>query len=470
MVRIVVILLLMTHLILCMTSVWNKTLTRDEPAHFAFGKELIQNGSVKELSTQKMPVTALNYLPRLVCEKFGIPGPEGKGGRLMDRSATMICSVMLGFLVFQWSRRLYGARAGLIALCAYTFSPNIIAHARLVTNDLYTAFFTFLAVYLFWLFCGQPTFKRLVPASICMGIALVCKFTVLIVLFALGLTLLFPSVRRELVLKLRKSRRHWLFIPAYLLLILLVINLLYGFSDTCSPLSGYSFESPLFKKIQSILPEIPVPLPGVYLKGLDYSKHINENLTGRGYNYLLGKLSEKGWWYYFIVLGLFKIPLGVSLLLLLAAGTALRHQLFKKSLKRNKSDRAGGAWTSIPHGPFLCLPPASLFIIYSFFSHVQIGFRYMLPALPFLFVYTGRILAQKQGLEPSRAAIWITAIALLSLIASSLSLRSGKSYRYDEGGRQARSAPSTILKFQVRVFHIDDWPPPKLLRQPDNPD
>jgi hypothetical protein len=53
------------------------------------------------------------------------------------RLPTLAVAVMLGVVVFAWSRRLYGPAAGVLSLFLYVFDANILAHSRFITTDLY---------------------------------------------------------------------------------------------------------------------------------------------------------------------------------------------------------------------------------------------------------------------------------------------------------------------------------------------
>jgi len=85
--------------------------------------------------------------------------------------------------------------------------------------------------------------------------------------------------------------------------------------------------------------------------------------------FLIGQHSTTGWWYYFLVAFALKTPL--PLMALATAGLA--------GLRRQRRDLA-----------FLCLPPLVIFAA-SLFSRVNIGYRYLLPMLPFLFVLASGI-------------------------------------------------------------------------------
>jgi hypothetical protein len=106
-------------------------------------------------------------------------------------------------------------------------------------------------------------------------------------------------------------------------------------------------------------------LPEAYAHGL-------ADLTARAQSrraFLLGRYSNEGWWYYFPVAFALKTPLPMIVLLGLAVFAM----------------RAG------PRVPALFLwLPAAAFAAVSLTTRVNIGYRYVLPLLPFLFVAAGR--------------------------------------------------------------------------------
>src|ERR1700686_3733076 len=72
-------------------------------------------------------------------------------GRLM----MLLVGVALGVAIFVWSYSLWGLEGGAISLLLFCFDPNFIAHSGLVTTDVGSSFFIFLAVYFFWRVCRK---------------------------------------------------------------------------------------------------------------------------------------------------------------------------------------------------------------------------------------------------------------------------------------------------------------------------
>ena len=62
-----------------------------------------------------------------------------------SRCVTIVVTLTFGLLVALWTKRRAGTLPALVALALFAFDPNILAHGRYATNDLYLAFFFFLA-------------------------------------------------------------------------------------------------------------------------------------------------------------------------------------------------------------------------------------------------------------------------------------------------------------------------------------
>ncbi len=89
-------------------------------------------------------------------------------------------SVIGGLAVFFWSRALYGNLGGLLSLALWIFCPNILAHTRLVTTDMGATSLGALATFVFWLFLKRPSWSRTCIAGVCLGLAQLTKFSLLL--------------------------------------------------------------------------------------------------------------------------------------------------------------------------------------------------------------------------------------------------------------------------------------------------
>lgn len=81
------------------------------------------------------------------------------------RMPILLISLLLAFVVYKWASDLFGYAAGIFALLLYTFSPNILAHSGLATEDLVLSCFMFLFSYLYWKFLQTEKLKFLILSA-----------------------------------------------------------------------------------------------------------------------------------------------------------------------------------------------------------------------------------------------------------------------------------------------------------------
>jgi hypothetical protein len=172
---------------------------------------------------------------------------------------------------------------------------------------------------------------------------------------------------------------------------LLAINLGFAGEGTGEPLVRQRLVSERFTSLAATpLGQLPLPVPWPYVQGLDM---LSRNVERERWTYCLGRYSVDGFPEYFAVaLGL-KATLG-SLLLMVLAALAV-----------------GRRWLAVPRGtwPYLLVAPGFLFVYLSLFFHYQIGLRYLLPALPFLYVVAAGVVASAAGAV--RRLAWVLVVA-----------------------------------------------------------
>jgi len=278
-------------------------------------------------------------------------------GRLM----ILLLGVPLGLILFKWSKILYGEKAAFLTLGLFCMSPNILAHARLVTTDFGSAALSVIASFFLWKFSQNINLKNFVPSAILWAFALSCKFTCIFYFLVFHImAFIFTKDKRKFIL----------FFLIQLPITAFVINLCYFFTE---PVFGNFF---LTEEL-SVLPEFFRPffaflakisfLPRVYLKGVIESMHH----AGLGHNtYFFGMYSFKGWWYYFPIAFIIKTTL-ISLIISSIA-------LF--SLQRKKMSR----------DELFYIIPSVLFLLFMMRSNLNIGIRHIIILWPFVFLFAGR--------------------------------------------------------------------------------
>ncbi|MDP8215599.1 MAG: glycosyltransferase family 39 protein [Candidatus Euphemobacter frigidus] len=399
-------------------SIRHKTFTADEEDHYGYGWNILMLNADSRIEGNGtlMPFNSMNALPRLI-------GRHLSTGRLHDfltdmmtgRLITMLFSLLLAFYVFKWSMELYGIHAGYFSLLLFAFSPNIIAHSRLITNDIFATCLMTISLYYFWRFITWGGWKRAAVAATLVGISQVAKYSC-VGLYPMMVGIIMVRYGPDLVTELREKDiksltriasvflKYALFFAA---VSLLIINAGFLFNRTFTPLEDYTFESNFWQNIQSqagVLARIPLPLPVPYLEGPD-SRQWESETGEHGNAYLFGETRNPGCFtgYYFWAY-LYKVPIAIQLFLLLSIFVYIIN--FRKyNFSRNEA--------------FLWIPIILFSVYINFFPGIQSGLRYSLPIFPLLLIFTGSLL--KNWLDfrlLSKLGISVLAIYLIVSVLS----------------------------------------------------
>lgn len=299
-------------------------------------------------------------------------------------------SVLTGLGVYRWATLLWGVQGGLVALTAWCFEPNVIAHAHLINADLPATAAGLWAAFVYRSYLLRPSWEEAALAGLLLGVALACKFTLLIfcpLWAALWFWLVLVRPSPELPRPSRAVRT-----AQFILLVgvcLIVVNLSYEFTGTCRPLKEYHFVSTSLAGPQEDwltdthgnrftdgpLGRTIIPLPDNVLHGIDVQRRDFEIYRTR-FGYLRGEWKQDGWWYYYLYCAVVKIPLGLWVLF----GVSLLLPVLIKVPKRL-------GWREML---LLTLPAATIFVFVSSQTSIQNHFRYVLPAMPFWIIFLSR--------------------------------------------------------------------------------
>ncbi|MBW2147973.1 MAG: glycosyltransferase family 39 protein [Deltaproteobacteria bacterium] len=303
------------------------------------------------------------------------------------RIPMVLLGVALGCVVYRWASQLYGSRAGLLSLFFLAFEPNILAHTRLVTTDMAITLLLFVSLYRLWVYCGDPRPVNLLWAALAFAMAQASKFSALILIVLFG-TIIFQS---HMATRLKSGRgtvvRRWAAAGGHASLKTLVAMLCvfvvsgvvlfvsYGgrLEDAASQ-SAFRADAdqyiarthnPLKKAGYEALKWLHVPYR-YYLEG--FRKLMLHFRLGHP-SYVLGRLTDRGVWYYFPLAMLIKVP--IPLLFFFGLGMCAAISQW----------RSREAW-------FFLYPVVLIFGV-SVRSNIQIGIRHLLPIFPFLMVMAG---------------------------------------------------------------------------------
>ncbi|MDX2178809.1 MAG: glycosyltransferase family 39 protein [Bryobacteraceae bacterium] len=278
------------------------------------------------------------------------------------RMVSVAITAALGLAVAWWTRRRFGAAAGLLAQGFTTFDPNLLAHGRYVTTDVIVSLFFFLTVAC-WIEYLDHGGHWAIAAGLSLGAALASKYSALILLpVLLGLTLL------------RRRDGWWRGFAMTLGLAAIVVAGTYG-RETWRIVTGSG--------------EIPS-----YWAGL---KIVTEHNAIGHITYLLGERSQYGWWQYFPVAFAVKSPAAVLLGLASLAWAAIRWR------------------REIPFAAWAVLLAAAFYFAVAMTGRLNLGLRHILPVYPLLYVFGSEVATRvRRGTVVAAALLALTAAESLA--------------------------------------------------------
>jgi hypothetical protein len=345
---------------------------------------------------------------------FQTNGPGSYWFLTLARWACIPFCVMGGYVCFRWATDLYGPASGLAALVLWCFSPYVLGHGALITPDAHAAAMAVAAGYTFWLWLRRPGWPETFVAGIVLGLAELTKFTLLIfypVWLVVGITSCFghdgDGVFRTGLHRLGK-------LGAMIVLSVVVINFGYCFEGSFGRLGDCRFYSHILKGSKptdyayspgnrftdSWLGTLPVPLPDNFVRGIDMQKWDFEKSRR---SYLHGEWKSGGWWYYYLYALAVKLPVGTLLL----GALAIVATLFK-----------GGYCAKSQDELVLLMPFVAIFVLVSSETSFSIHSRYVLPALPFVFIWMSKV-GRSVSLQ-HRTVMLLGGVALVWSASSSL--------------------------------------------------
>jgi len=374
------------YLINGLIAIPKNSVTYDEMDHWSYGKRILMRKTDKVFQyddASAMPISGLNAIPRAF-QQLKDPGLLKTDGGFSDimngRYVTLIVCLLTGFFIYTWSRQLFGDNGGLLSLFLFVFCPNLNGHGILLTTDAYTALATVSTCYFYWKFIKRSGWKYFLAFCICLGLAQIVKYSMIHLYIILILVSILVLIKRKTIIS--GFKRNLVRLIVLKLILIFIINLGFLFNKPGKSLTDLTMSSQAFTKLQSsFIGSIPLPVPQPYVQGLDWTTYMNE--LGGGHpnvsdaNYLLGEQrTGTGFWYYYLVVFVFKTPLAALLILI---GAVIF--LFVRKKKEGH-------------------PSTMLFLLGLIFyfllqlgiqNNVQIGIRHALMVYPLLYVLCGFI-------------------------------------------------------------------------------
>ncbi|MBC7227094.1 MAG: glycosyltransferase family 39 protein [Thermoflexales bacterium] len=387
--------LLLTLFGILITGARALSLTTDEPLHVAIGYAILARGKAAFwlLPTHGHP-PLLNVLEAtlLYLEKPDIPLEQFPGWiendytkytqafilqlvpteriELISRFPIILTTLILAGLVYRWGKELWGNRAGLIALFALCFDPNLLAHGRLATTDVGTAALGTFALYFTWRWMLSPSWKKSLAIGVWTGLTVLAKMNGLIWLAAIGLLMVFRAFK--------EPTRHC------------VALLAQGMSATALSLlmlwAGHGFS---WGPVQGLPGKYPVPefWNGLILQA-EFGKHL---LT-----FAWGTIEMGPRWWYFPLAFFIKNPVPLLCALGIAVAIFLHRPI---SFSRNR-------FVNVMVFPVL-------YILVAVTGSINIGYRHLLPIHPIIYLIIGGGLNWLWGKESNN--VWKLGLMALSM-------------------------------------------------------
>lgn len=351
----------------------------DEQNHLSRGAAFLFTGDPR-LSVEHPPlVNTLSALPLLTLEQVNLPTDRPSWNRqppdifwylfaneflweynhtqvnlmiFLARLPIVFLTLALALVGFVFGNRLWGRPAGLLAFVFLLFDPNILAHGRYITTDLGGTAFLLLATAVIWQQWQRPfSWRGTLLMALTMGLAFTSKLLTLGFVPIWIIASLLPLYPHK---GFQSGLGRLLQLLTAGLISIFVVWVIFGFewgaflflSDELTWLNSYSGPMPTFwSGIERIL------------------------LLGGGgrSSYLLGEFSTEGFLLYFPIAFLAKTPLLTLILFpLTAAWLIWRPETRQRAL-------------------FLLLLPLLYFGL-SMTSALNIGYRHLLPTLPFVYL------------------------------------------------------------------------------------
>ncbi|MDR3741230.1 MAG: glycosyltransferase family 39 protein [Terracidiphilus sp.] len=288
------------------------------------------------------------------------------------RLAAGILVPLLSLAIFFFARECFGDWAGLIALALVAFDPNVLSQSALVTTDIGVSFFFVASTWCFYRYVKQPTWTRLIVASLVAGLLLATKHSGILLAPIMLLLIAFEVATAQKAVRTRTALRLSGAFGFIVVVAVFVLWSFYGFRFAARP-DGLQMSTTLADFVASRGPHVSAVINGMarlhllpesYLFGMvDVARMADHYPT-----FIFGTNYPHGVWWYFPSVVLIKTSLG-----LLALSLLVFFALATGKLKFNREL----AFVFIP---------ALVYLLTAVVFGMNIGARHLLPFYGFLFI------------------------------------------------------------------------------------
>ncbi len=332
----------------------------------------------------------------------------------LARLPVVFLTLGLALLGYRFARALWGGTTAPVTFVLLLFDPNLLAHGRYATTDLGGTFFIFGATFALWKLAmvnGQSStangnegvehshwrIGNWLLTGLFMGMAFGSKLLALLFVPIWGLLALLPLYGDGWR---GAGRRFGRFVAAGLLSVA-VVWLIFGLEWR-----AFRFQGEGLRWLNAYSGPMPT-----FWAGLEQILRLTG--AGRYEAFMAGRFSAEGFAWYFPYAFAVKTPLLVLFLMVLALIWLLSNGRYRA--------RA-----------FFLVIPILLYFLASSQSALNIGYRHLLPVLPFVYLLIGglwtAVTAQFTAYDSrltfpaSRFTPWATAVALLLHIGTAVSI------------------------------------------------
>ena len=392
---------------LSMDSLIDDSPTMDEQNHIARGLAFLRTGDPR-LSLEHPPfINTLSALPLLTMPELRLPFDHPSWERregwyefadlflwqyntdadrmvFLARLPIVFITLALALAGYRSAGHIWGGAAALPALLLFLFEPNLLAHGRYSTTDLGATLFTFQTTLMLWRLWRRPnrfSWRLLILTAIVMGLAFGSKLSALgfaLIWFILALLPFYQDSKGHGHYA-RAALRRILQLLATGLLSLVVVWLTFGLQW-----GHFEFSTDTLRQLNHWAGPMPT-----FWAGLEQITLLGGG--GRSIAFMFGHFSEGGWLLYFPAAFAVKTP--IPILLLFTIGGIL--------LLREKSTR-----TRV----LFLLVSAFTFYMLAMQSALNIGYRHVLPALPYVLLVASGLAAPE---VQARMRGWLSPRGLL---------------------------------------------------------
>lgn len=447
------------------TVSWQESTTMDEKAHIPSAYSYVRFGDMR-LNPEHPPLLKdLAGLPLLlmnlsfptdswqwqngineqwVLGDLFIHGNNAELVTFWARFPIILLALLLGFVIFRWTKELAGSVAALFALLLYVADPNVIAHGHYVTTDLGIAAFIFFAFHSFLRFLKKPDLKHVILFGIVLGLAQLAKFSAVLLFPYFGLIIVVHALTkskpdstdgstiwfrlRELLVSLLKYAASVTicFALIYVVYVPNTINMpgeklpaiAKVMLDAKHPLGKFAIDFVESTSGNAILKPLSEYFLGVFM--------VFGRVAGGNTYYFFGVVDNHATPWYFPAVFVLKetLPLlflivGASLYSLFRIGK----RLFSKPVRNwcHVFSRSFQGHTT----QYAMVGFIALYVFVSVTGNLNIGFRHLFPILPFIYVLIAKTVfdfIRHKGFRGEKAAkaalgvlsAWIVAIPVLA--------------------------------------------------------